>query len=149
MNVPDNTIKEILETLPKSQRQTVLNTLTGKNTHKVYCDSKKKGQCKNRFVGYMQLVNGETRFEPVVDDEGKMYIRSWRPRLDGKTGFWCWCGNDTRIAKQEEGEFDYKGNMPNKAGFERIFQRLKDSPVEYPEVNGKINIDGFRLEAIA
>lgn len=149
MNVSDKAIKQVLQTLPRAQRQTIVNTLSGVNTHRVYCDSKVKDQCDNRFVGYLQKVNNETRFEPHTDDEGKMYIRSWRPRMDGQIGYWCWCGNDTRISKHEEGEFDYKGNMPNKAGFNRIFERLQAKPPDYQEKAGKTNIDGFRLEAIA
>lgn len=149
MNIPDNTVKDILQQLPKAQRQTVLNTLNGKNTHRVYCNSGKKGQCKNRFVGYIQTVNDETKFEPVVNEAGEMHVRSWRPRMDGQMGFLCWCGNDTRISKHEEGEFDYKGNIPNKAGFNRIFERLQLNPPNYAEKNGIKNIDGFLVEAIA
>lgn len=148
MNLPDQLVDDIIKVLPQSQRQTILNTIHGVNTHRVYCDSKVKGRCRNRFVGYMQSLNGERRFEPIREDDGKMYIRSWRPRLDGQFGFLCWCGNDTRISKHEEGEFDHKGRQPDKAGYEKIFNRLQVSPPGYTERNGKTLVDGFRLEAI-
>lgn len=143
MIVKDALVKDILEKLPRSQRKQIVDSLTGKNTHKVYCASK-----HNKFVGYLQNVNGETRFDATELDNGRPIIIAWRPRLDGQIGFQCQCGNDSRIAKEEEGEFDYKGNLPTRAGFERIFEKLKVNPNKYPEKDGITIVDGFRLEKI-
>jgi hypothetical protein len=106
--------------------------------------------CKGRQIGVIyQTADGGTRVEPIKADDGNYYLRSTRKRLDGVMGCECWCGQDSRISKQEAGHIDFTGNAPTKEGLEAIFTNIQKNPTPVEEVDGRAFIDGFAFEGVA
>jgi len=116
--------------------------ITGEIVSNVRCMSSK---CKGRLIG--QIYKDGTIRE-VADKEGKVYLRASRKRLDGFYGFECWCGANSKIAKQEEGILFHTGNTPSKTDVERIYEGIQKHPSKYANVNGSINVDGFLMEGV-
>jgi len=125
------------------QRMQIQNILTGNIVKVVRCMSK---SCNGRIVAN---VYASGKIEPVFDEEdGKMYLRASRNRLDGYLGFQCWCGNDSRLCDAEIGVSGIENNAPQKSDLETVWNRLQKRPVNYPERDGKQDIDNFRIETI-
>lgn len=101
--------------------------------------------CKGRLIG---RVYDNGRVEPVVSEDGNMYLRATRQRLDGVIGCECWCGQDSRISAQEAGHIDYSGGAPSKEGLESIFKNVQKNPTAVEIKNGRTEIDGFAFEEI-
>lgn len=101
--------------------------------------------CNGRLIGQV-YDNG--RVEPVVAEDGNMYLRATRKRLDGVIGCECWCGQDSRISAQESGHIDYSGNAPSKEGLESIFKNVQKNPTVVEIKNGRTEIDGFAFEEL-
>jgi hypothetical protein len=110
--------------------------------------------CKGEVIAYFYIdgvdQNGRPtqRVEPVVKEDKSMKLRSVRKRLDGNFGFQCWCGNDSRLARQERGSIGFDGLAPTRAGLEAIYGELQKDPGHYPEINGVTEVDGFQIERV-
>lgn len=149
----------------ESEREVPLTDKDGKEV--LYKTGDKKGQpktttekfilragCKGRHIGVIydsgrdNQGNMITRAEPVRADDGNFYLRSTRLRLDGAMGCECWCGNDSRISKQEAGDLRFDGQPPSKEGLEAIFKRIQKNPTVAEIKNGRTEIDGFAFEEI-
>ena len=124
----------------------------------LYKSGEKKGQvklttedrvsrtgCNGRLIGQI-YDNG--RAEPVLADDGNYYLRSTRHRLDGAVGCECWCGQDSRISKQEAGDLRFDGQPPSKAGLESIFKKIQKNPTVIDIKDGRTEIDGFAFEEL-
>lgn len=124
----------------------------------LYKSGEKKGQpktkledvvarkgCAGRLIGQI-YDNG--RAEPVRADDGNFYLRSTRKRLDGAVGCECWCGQDSRISKQEAGDLKFDGQPPTKQGLESIFKKIEKNPTVIEIKNGRTEIDGFAFEEL-
>lgn len=122
----------------------------------VYKIGKKKGQpktetetitkrhgCKGRHIG---IIYSNGRAEPVRDPDGNFYLRSTRKRLDGVIGCECWCGNDSRLARQEAGHMRFDGQPPTKEGLAKIFESIQKNPTVPQTKDGRTEIDGFAFE---
>lgn len=133
-------------------------TLDDDGNEQVYKTGKKKGQlrthqeevmvregCKGRHIGRV-FDNGT--IEPVREENGEMFLRSTRKRLDGAIGCECWCGQDSRIAPQEAGHIDFSGNAPSREGLEAIFNNVQKSPTVIDVKDGRTVVDGFAFEEI-
>lgn len=98
----------------------------------------------------MLLVQGSARpqIRGVVDKDGQQWLQVHRARFDGFLGFKCNCGNDSRIAAEEQGIFDYKGTVPDKDGMNEIFARVQRNKPTYPIVDGEQLIDGFIIKEV-
>jgi hypothetical protein len=101
--------------------------------------------CKGRHIG---VVYDNGRAEPVRADDGNFYLRATRQRLDGVIGCECWCGQDSRISKQEAGDLKFDGQPPTKQGLESIFKRIQKDPTLVEIKNGRTEIDGFAFEEL-
>jgi len=138
MSVSNQQLQEMFRNIPdphlRSQLSDIVNGRVVKN---VYCTSKK---CKGRLIGQI-LDTGKVN---AVADNGKTYLRASRHRLDGFMGFECWCGNDSRLAKQEKGHIG--AFAPDKTALQKVWENLNFKPSDYPVVNGEQNIDGFILK---
>jgi len=136
--------KKILETIkdPK-QRKTVEGILYGIIVKNVRCMSK---ACKGRIVAHI-YNDGSIKATTEKNKRGEllMFLRAFRHRLDGYLGFECWCGNDSRLCEAEKGVV---GRTVDKAGLEKVHDRLQRKPANYVEKNGKILIDKFLIEKI-
>lgn len=139
MHIPNSTAREILKAMPMKQRQQIADLMTGNIVKEVHCQS---DTCKGRLMGHL-YQNG--KFRGVVDEEGKMWCRASRYRLDGFLGFQCWCGNDSRLAPQEVGNKGIKQGNASKSDLESVWERVSHKPSNYP-INGKNQeIDGFLI----
>lgn len=121
---------------------------TGKNKGQPRTETEKyiaREGCKGRHIGVL-YDNG--RAEPVRADDGNFYLRATRKRLDGAIGCECWCGNDSRISKQEAGELKFDGQPPTKEGLAKIFENIQKNPTVAEIKNGKTEIDGFVFEEL-
>lgn len=141
-HVSNQAIEEMLKNADPQSAAIMSNILNGKIVAKIYCLSK---DCDGRLIGYV-YDNG--RVEAVRDEEGQMWLRATRKRLDGAVGCECWCGNDSRIAPQEAGEIDYSGSQPTKEGLQKIFDKIKKNPTIPQVVDGHVICDGFAFEEI-
>lgn len=135
----------ILESIPDPrQRAQIAAILQGTIVKQVYCMS---SECKGRHIADL-YKDGVWRIVPSgKDEQGRdlYWLRSWRNRLDGFPGFECWCGNDSRLAKQEVGEV---GQGVTKQGIENVAIRLQQDPASYPTIKGEQEIDGFVLKDV-
>lgn len=102
--------------------------------------------CKDRLIGYI-YDNGQV--EPVKAEDGNLYLRSTRKRLDGAVGCECWCGNDSRIALQEAGDIDFSGAQPTREGLNNIFRKVQKNPTIIENKGNRSIVDGFAFEEIA
>lgn len=134
-------VDAMLASIPDiNQRKKMADILRGKIVKNVKCLSE---ECKGRLIGYVYRDGSIKLCEP--DKEGKYWLRAHRHRLDGYVGFECWCGNDSRLAKQEVG---HVGISVSKEAMESVAQAVDAEPSHYPIVNGEQIIDGFLLEDI-
>lgn len=144
--INNSQLEKLLQNIPDvKQRELLRNIATGKVVKQIRCMSK---ACSGRIVAHV-LDNGRlvTVASPKVKGgENFMWLRSSRDRLDGNKGFECWCGNDSRLAPQEKGYIDTKGNAPTKADLSKIFEKVQNEPSDYIVINGAQNIDGFVIE---
>ena len=82
----------------------------------------------------------------VTDKNNESYLGTSRHRLDGFMGFECWCGNDSRLAPQEVGHLG--AAPPSKSALEKIWQKVTNTPSDYPITNGEQIIDGFMIKEL-
>jgi hypothetical protein len=138
MQAKNQQIQEMFRTIPDPRlRKQLADIMNSKATHMVYCMSEK---CKGRLIA-MILDTGAV--SAISNDKGEAFLRASRHRLDGHMGFECWCGNDSRLAKQEKGHIG--AVAPSKTALEKVWQNVQNKPSEYPVVNGKQLIDGFEI----
>ncbi len=143
-HIPNSSLKQIVKSIKDpGDRQALLDIINDDVVKEIYCKSE---TCKNRLIGRVHR-NGAIR--EVYNENDEAYLRSSRDRLDGYKGFECWCGNDSRIAAQEEEHIKSNGNPPSKAGLEQIFVNVKSHPSNYPVKNAKQIIDGFEIREVA
>lgn len=143
MQVQNSTIQQIIDNMPAAQRREVLTTLKGTVTQQVVCLSK---ICKGRVIAnIIKFNNNKVQIRAVVDKKGNTWCKVHRFRFDGFLGFKCACGNDSRLAKEEEGVFDYKGTIPDQVGMQKVFDRVSKNQPKYEIINGSQEIDGFAL----
>lgn len=84
----------------------------------------------------------------VRDENGFMWLRASRRRTDGELGFECWCGQDTRIAPNEDGIIKADGSQPSKEDLLQLASNLEHNPPKYATINGERNVDGFILRKV-
>lgn len=84
----------------------------------------------------------------VKDENDFMWLRASRRRTDGELGFECWCGQDTRIAPNEDGIIKADGSQPSKEDLLQIASNLEQNPPKYSTINGERNVDGFILRKV-
>lgn len=85
---------------------------------------------------------------PTHDENGFMWLRSVRKRSDGEFGFECWCGQDTRIAPNEDGILKADGSQPSAEDIMQMAANLKQNPPKYDTINGERDVDGFILRKV-
>lgn len=139
-------------------RQQYANILNGQIIGFVHCDSK---FCGGRVIGNMMADGTCQETPPVPPSKSQMKrfiamgkqiphfvsgLEGDRVRLDGSRGFRCYCGNNSILHKHEQGHVT--ATAPSKRDLEAVFGKMHRNPSEYPEVNGKITIDGFTLEKV-
>lgn len=125
-----------------SQKRQLQEILTGKIVQRIRCMS---STCNGRIVGIV-YSNGDIK--PTIEEDGRMFLRATRTRLDGYLGFQCWCGNDSRLCDAEKGVSGIENNAVTKADLETVYERLQKRPVAYPINNGSQRIDNFLIEQI-
>lgn len=84
----------------------------------------------------------------VKDENDFMWLRSSRRRTDGEIGFECWCGQDTRIAPNEDGILKADGSQPSKDDIMQMAANLEQNPPKYATINGERDVDGFILRKV-
>lgn len=143
--------ESILQRLPPGrQRQELENILRGNIVSQVRCMSK---QCKGRIIAQIYR-NGKVEATLFPDTQGNevMFLFASRDRLDGFKGFECRCGNDSRLAKQEQGHIQHQKHQRqtgiSKQKLIEIGEEIEKNPSEYPKVNGSQEIDGFVIEDV-
>lgn len=143
MTVRKNELKNILGKITDpTQRKIISDILTGRIVKVVKCTS---DQCKDRVVAN---IYSDNKVKPVVDEDGRMYLRAFRVRLDGYLGFQCWCGNDSRLCEAEKGVTGIENNSVQKEDIEEVLARLEAKPAKYLIKNGKQKIDNFIIEQL-
>lgn len=159
MNIPNSAVREILKNIPdRKQRDQMANILTGKIVKNVRCLGKKpwsnrndKGilvqhkPCDGRIIAHV-YSDGKIR---LAASDGKAWLRSFVHRLDGATGFECWCGNDSRLSVQELEVVKRRGTSATKEYIEDVANNVMKKPSNYPIKNGVQIVDGFAIEEIA
>lgn len=147
----------ILAKMPQGQRKAISDIISGQIVAQVFCNSedaykgtgKKKKLtregCKGRLIGN---IYKDGAFRAVSDEDGKMYCRASRHRLDGNWGFECWCGNDSRLSKHEKGVPGLENNSVQKEDIELVFKKLETDPANYPLIDGAQEVDGFTIKLI-
>lgn len=159
MNIPNSAVRQILDNIPdRKQRDQMANILTGKIVKRVKCLGDKpwysrdeKGElvkhkpCNGRVIANI-YNDGKIR---LAASEGKGWLRAFVHRLDGVTGFQCWCGNDSRLSKQEKAVVRRRGVVATKEYIEEVAQNVIKNPSNYPIKNGVQVVDGFAIEEIA
>lgn len=101
--------------------------------------------CKGRVIAQL-MTDGQ--IVPVNDPNGNMYLRSSRRRTDGEIGFECWCGNDTRVASNEDGILKADGSQPTKEDLLNMAAKLEQNPPSYATIKGERDVDGFILRKV-
>lgn len=84
----------------------------------------------------------------VKDENDFMWLRASRRRTDGELGFECWCGQDTRIAPNEDGIIKADGSQPSRDDLMQLAHNLEQNPPKYATINGERNVDGFILRKV-
>ena len=150
-HVADRELKTLIRNVADPKlRKHISDVISGQVAFRVVCTRPQKDQQSpdgtkhpaNMVIGHI-YTNG--RAVPVPDDDGRMWMRSYRDRLDGNRGFKCWCGNDSIKAKEEQGVIG--PSVPTKDDLETVFGRVQDKP-SYPVRNGTQLVDGFRIERV-
>lgn len=150
--VPDSALKEMIASVGDSKlRQRLSNIVSGKVTHRIYCDLPKSKQGDNQHPKGQLIgeVYADGTVRTVPDDNGLHWLRSSRKRLDGFLGFECHCSNDSRRSEQEKPDLGDSGHEPTREGLERIYNRIQAKPSTYQKRAGKQKIDGFTVEELA
>lgn len=128
------------------QRKQLEAILRGSVIKQLYClDPRHPHGSKDPIANQYKNGRFEILYSPNELGEDVAWLRAWRQRLDGFTGFECWCGNDSRIASQEQGIVT---DTVSKEGIEQIAQIMSVNPASYPVVNGEQEIDGFLLKDV-
>ena len=110
-------------------------------------------------VGQMHQVHHQGHSRITLS--GK--LMATRKRLDGHMGYWCLCGNDSRLADVERGiipqqDYDADGNLlnpeqdmdihPHHEAAVRILLAQKGYDTKVTQSSGKITVDGFIHERL-
>lgn len=170
-------VEKILRTMPAGQRRAIAEVLKGNIIAEVYCNSvdrkvkveqpvfakdgtrkvAKNGElitktvtetkpgCYGRLMG---SIYKDGKFRASIDDDAKMWCRASRHRLDGNWGFQCWCGNDSRLSVQEQGNSGMETGGYTKADIDAVLARVEKEKPTYPVINGKQEVDGFVIQMI-
>jgi len=140
--VSDAMINTMINSIPdKKQRDQMKKMLFNKVTHKVLCMSE---ECEGRHIAN---INNDGSVS-LVASEGKSWLRASRNRLDSAMGFQCWCGNDSRLSKQEMLVPEMNQSAVDKNVVRRVLALVNDDPSNYPVVNGSQSVDGFVIEEV-
>jgi hypothetical protein len=144
MHVPSGAVEQMLGAIPDLKlRQMLANVVSGKAAKQVRCLS---DICQGRVIAHIH-TNGQV--VPVRDEDGEMWLRASRSRFDKNLGFECNCGNDSRRAASEMEHLDLVGSAPTRDGLEAIWNKLQANPPRYREIDGRLEVDGFVLEAVS
>lgn len=139
-----DTLDLMIQNLPADQRRVLTDVLTGHVDKAVKCLSK---SCKSRVIAYIyQDAPDKQRVVPSSESLDNMYLFQSRQRLDGQWGFHCKCGNNSIIAKHEQGIIG--PHLPSKSDLEKIHSNLLNNKPNYPVINGKQKVDGFSIEDV-
>lgn len=83
---------------------------------------------------------------PLVDEKGRMWLRSSRMRTDGEWGFQSWSGLDSLIAAHEAGIIGEA--QPTKQDLYVMAEKLQKQPPKYATINGERHVDGFIIREV-
>lgn len=137
-------IQELIDNIPDPKMRAHYGQIVNSRiVAKVNCLS---NECKGRCVGYLKS-DGFVVEEITVDKKTGARIagiETSRDRFDGQKGFKCTCGNSSIVALSEQGIIT--AAQPNTADLEQIAQNLKKLPINYTEINGVKEVDGFAIE---
>lgn len=124
--VKEKAIKELLGLLDPAQRKMVTEIFDRKVRKVVKCMSKK---CKGRTIAliYLDRQGGEhiAASGEVGNKKDPMRLLAYRKRLDGKYGFQCSCGNDSRLCEAEMGVSGIENGNPTAKDIEQVAQNLQ------------------------
>lgn len=146
--VQDKTIKTMLGAIDdRGLRQQVIDEIKGNATHEIRC----MGKCRDKVVGHL-FANAPRPYVKAKRNSDKSGIYSDRKRFDGEWGFRCLCGNNSIMAKEEEGNMPIANkpgmaSMPDKEQLLRIAGKLeKRKPGHYKETGAGVKeVDGFKI----
>lgn len=138
-----NNLEKLLDNIPDLRmRKSLESIIKAKVSKRVKCMSP---QCNGRIIGH---IHEDGSVHEIVDPSGGIFLRASRHRLDGYMGFQCWCGNDSRLAKQEKGNAGIENNAVQRSDLEEIWDKVQREPSSYPEYAGKQRIDNFLIEKL-
>lgn len=133
-------------------------TLDDELNEVVYKSGKRKGEVKtHKEKGLVKEgTNGRViahimsdgNVVALKDENGFMWLRASRRRTDGELGFECWCGQDTRIAPNEDGIIKADGSQPTRDDLMQLAHNLEQNPPKYATINGERDVDGFILRKV-
>lgn len=136
-------IQKLLENISDPKQKILLENIAyGKIIKQIKCMSK---ECKGRIVAYI-YNNGDIR--GATNEIGEMHLRAIRHRLDGYLGFECWCGNDSRLCKEEKGVAGIENNTIQASDIELVAERIFKTNPQYPIRDKKQLIDNFLIEEL-
>ena len=124
--VDQETINKMLDNITDpNQRDLFGQIIRGDFIQQVKCNS---DECGGRVIARKTVNN--VWVDDFLEEDGEPVsgLQSSRERLDGATGFKCWCGQDTLVASTEEGIIT--ANVPSKEDLLKIAQNIQDSDVE-------------------
>ena len=124
--VDQETIKKMLDNIQDpNQRYLFGQIIRGDFVQQVKCNSE---ECNGRVIARKTVNN--VWVDDFLEEDGEPVsgLQSSRERLDGVTGFKCWCGQSTLVASTEEGIIT--ANVPSKEDLLKIAQNIQDSEVE-------------------
>ena len=98
---------------------------------------------KGRVIAHI-MTDGSV--VPLLDEKGRMWLRSSRMRTDGEWGFQSWSGVDSLIAAHEAGIIGEA--QPTKQDLYMMAERLQKQPPKYATINGERHVDGFIIREV-
>lgn len=126
------------------QRRDIERILNGQIVAQVRCMSE---SCNGRIIANIYKDGKvELTFSPGKNSpENVAWLRSHRNRLDGFLGFECWCGNDSRLSKQEVG---HVSTGVTKEGLKAVAKNVDENPSRYEKIGDSLTIDGFVIQDV-
>lgn len=145
-NTKDVTEERDVPTLDEDGNEQFYKTGARKGELKTHKETVVVQQGTNgRVIAY---INNDGSVTPLKDENGVMWLRSSRRRTDGEYGFECWCGQDSRIAPNEDGILKADGSQPTADDILQMAANLKQNPPKYDTIDGERDVDGFIIRKV-
>jgi hypothetical protein len=145
MQVSDQLVNQMLRNLPQEQQGIMAGILTNEYTHEVLCLGEDHPK-SDRLIAYITQNLQVVPLKHEVDGQPHMYLRASRRRTDGEFGFECWCGQDSRLAANEQGILG--ADQPSKEDLYAMAANLEQNPPQYATMNGERPVDGFNIKEV-